>query len=262
MLVRVRTVGHLKVTLLLLMQRHLLVLRYAALMIYTASPCSCLARGKILGGNLLGIVFTGGESPSSSVIRNLLEGKEIFTVAADSGLITAEEAGIMPAFVTGDMDSLDDQSRLAAFPPECVIRYPCDKDYTDTELAFSLAMEKGCDDIWLIGGGGGRIDHLFAIRSLFERERFPRRWITGAEDIYCIDSSPGHNEMSLKLEKGAVVSVFPLGAGQWKASSKGLKWQLDGLSWDRGFFGLSNVALDGNFSIKAEAGRFMVITPL
>jgi len=64
----------------------------------------------------------------------------------------------------------------------------------------------------------------------------------------------------LKLEKGAVVSVFPLGEGEWKAKSIGLKWQLDGLRWDRSFFGLSNVAPDGDFSVTAEAGRFMVIT--
>jgi len=210
---------------------------------------------------LLGIVFTGGESPSSEIIRRLLNGKEILVIAADSGLITAEESGFKPAFVIGDMDSLDDESRLSAYPPERVIRYPHDKDYTDTELAFSLALEKGCEDIWLIGGGGGRIDHLFAIRSLFERERFPRRWITDAEDIYCIDSKTKKNELSLNLEKGAVVSVFPLNSGPWKAASKGLKWPLDALTWDRGFFGLSNVATEGNFSIKAELGRFMVITP-
>ena len=209
---------------------------------------------------MLGIVFTGGESPSSGIIRRLLIGKEILVVAADSGLIAAEESGYKPAFVIGDMDSLEDQSRLSAYPPERVIRYPHDKDYTDTELAFSFAIEKGCEDIWLIGGGGGRIDHLFAIRSLFERERFPRRWITDAEDIYCIDSKAEQNELSLNLEKGAAVSVFPLGSTPWKAAGKGLKWPLDALTWDRGFFGLSNVATDGNFSVKAELGRFMVIT--
>jgi len=45
-LVRVRTVGHLKVTLHLLKATALLVLRYAALIIYTASPCVFLARGR------------------------------------------------------------------------------------------------------------------------------------------------------------------------------------------------------------------------
>jgi thiamine pyrophosphokinase len=215
---------------------------------------------EVKGVFLLGIIFTGGESPSSEIIQRLLNGKEIFVVAADSGLITAEKSGFKPAFIIGDMDSLNDDIRLSTYPPERVIRYPHDKDYTDTELAFSFAVEKGCEDIWLIGGGGGRIDHLFAIRSLFERERFPRRWITDAEDIYCIDSKAEQNELSLKLEKGAVVSVFLLGSDPWKAESRGLKWPLNDLSWDRGFFGLSNVAADGDFSIKAETGRFMVIT--
>jgi len=211
---------------------------------------------------LLGIIFTGGQGPKAQVVKRLLEteAKGALFVAADSGLAAALDADVKPDWVIGDMDSLEDQSRLSAVPPERVIRHPHEKDFTDTELAFSLAAEKGCGDIWILGGGGGRIDHLFGIRSLFERERFPRRWITDAEDIRCIDSKAKQNALSLKLEKGATVSVFPLGEGEWKASSKGLKWQLDSLRWDRGFFGLSNVAVDGDFSVTAEAGRFMVIT--
>jgi len=213
---------------------------------------------------LLGIVFTGGESPRAAVVKNLLdiEAKEALIIAADSGFQSALNAGVKPDWIIGDMDSLDDTSKLSAFPPDHVIRYPHEKNYTDTELAFSLAAEKGCDDIWLIGGGGGRIDHLFAIRSLFERERFPCRWITGGADIFCIDVGTTHNEISRRIAVNACVSVFPLGSSPWKASSKGLKWQLDSLSWDRGFFGISNVAVDGDFSVKAEAGRFMIILSL
>jgi len=212
---------------------------------------------------LLGIVFTGGEGPQTDLIKRLIEqeAKGAILVAADSGFLAVEKAGLTPDFVIGDMDSLEDPSRLAALLPKSVIRYEHDKDYTDTELAFSLAVEKGCRQIWIIGGGGGRIDHLFAIRSLFERDVFPRRWVTNTADIRCIDAGSENNELCLKLEKGAVVSVFPLGAGQWEAKSTGLKWKLEGLPWERGFFGLSNVAVDGEFSIKAQKGRFLAILP-
>jgi thiamine pyrophosphokinase len=226
---------------------------------------------------LLGIVFTGGKRPTSAVIRRLLEGREIFAVAADSGLIAAEEAGITPALVIGDMDSLEG-SRLSAYPPQSVMRYPRDKDYTDTELALREVIKKGCEEIWIIGGGGGRIDHLFGIRSLFERAVFPRRWITDSADIFCIDAGAdanadkdagadagtdtAHSEISRRLAANACVSVFPLGSGPWKAESRGLKWPLAGLPWDRGFFGLSNAAENGDFSITALEGRFMVIMPL
>jgi thiamine pyrophosphokinase len=212
---------------------------------------------------LLGIVFTGGESPSSEIIRRLLDGKEMFAVAADSGLIAAEKAGITPDLVIGDMDSLD-ASRLSAYPPHSVMRYEHDKDYTDTELALQAVFEKSCNEIWIIGGGGGRIDHLLGIRSLFERAVFPRRWITESADIFCIDANAdtGRKTLSMKQKKGAPVSVFPLGDAPWEANSSGLKWPLAGLKWDRGFFGLSNIAPDGDFSITAQAGRFMVILPL
>jgi thiamine pyrophosphokinase len=211
--------------------------------------------------SMLGIIFTGGESPSPDIIRSALNGKSAFFVAADSGLITAENAGIKPDYVIGDMDSVNAE-RLDSYPADRVIRHKHDKDYTDTELALSHALEKGCEEVWIIGGGGGRIDHLLAIRSLFEREVFPRRWITNASDIYCIEAQAAANKLSAGLEKGASVSIFPLGTGPWEAESEGLKWPLEGLAWDRGFYGLSNVAENGDFSIMARKGRFMVILPL
>jgi thiamine pyrophosphokinase len=210
---------------------------------------------------MLGVVFAGGEGPQAEIIRQLFEHEAAgaLTAAADSGLLLAESAGVRPDLITGDMDSLDAaEERLAAYSPERVLRHAVDKDFTDTELALSLLFEKGCDAVWILGGGGGRIDHLFGVRSLFERPRFPARWITAAEDMYCIEAG---GEISLRLAAGALVSVFPLGGGRWKAVSRGLQWPLDGLAWNRGFFGLSNVALTGDVFIKAEQGRFMVIVP-
>ena len=215
-------------------------------------------QGKI---DLLGIIFSGGVGPSPEAIKKLIEheAKDAILVAADSGFDAADRAGLCPDWVIGDMDSLEDSSRLDALPPERVIRFPRDKDFTDTELAIFHAVKQGCDEIWIIGGGGGRLDHLFGIRSLFEREFFPRRWITDAEDVRCIEAG---SSVSETLEKGAVVSVFPFGDGPWAAKSSGLKWPLDRIRWNRGFIGLSNVAVNGGFSVSAEQGRFMVILPL
>jgi len=212
---------------------------------------------------LLGIIFTGGEGPQPETLKRLV-GDHLtgaFVVAADSGLAAAEDAGIKPGCVTGDMDSVND-ARLEAYPADCVIRHKPDKDYTDTELALRIVVEKGCDEIWIIGGGGGRVDHLFAIRSLFERDVFPCRWITDTADMYCIDADTRRNTLFRRVEKDAPVSVFPLGSGPWEVESGGLKWPLKGLPWDRGFFGLSNVAPEGEFYIKTEKGRFLVILPL
>jgi thiamine pyrophosphokinase len=185
-------------------------------------------------------------------------GRRTILAAADSGLVLAEAAGFRPHWIIGDMDSLD-PARLAPYPAEAVLPYPKDKDFTDTELAVSLLREQGCGEVWLIGGGGGRIDHLFAIRSLLERENPPARWITAAEDIRCLEAP---ETLHIPVPGTVNLSVFPLGAGPWQLESSGLKWPLAGLPWDRGFFGISNEALGRDCSIKAEQGRFMVILPL
>jgi len=208
-----------------------------------------------------GIVFTGGEGPEPQTVKGLLgDLAGALIAAADSGLALAEAAGIKPDWIVGDMDSLDNGERLNHYPKERVICYPVDKDYTDTEIALALLWEKGCNDAWIIGGGGGRLDHLFGIRDLFERERYPSRWITANEDIYCVDGRDEENGcLRLAVKQGKLVSVFPLGPGPWETRSKGLKWDLGCVRWERGLFGLSNVAITDEIEINVKQGRFIFI---
>jgi len=207
---------------------------------------------------LTGIAFIGGKGPPPAFAAKLASGADVIA-AADSGLAAAEAAGVKSDWIIGDMDSLDDEGRLAAYPPERVLRYPHDKDYTDTELAVRLLREKGCGEIWLAGGGGGRTDHLLAIRALFDRRDCPSRWVTAAEDFYLVRAGECFEG---RTGKGGVVSVFPAGKNPWAASSSGLKWPLDGVAWKRGIFGISNVAETGAFSVTVHAGRFLVMTEI
>ena len=213
---------------------------------------------------MLGLAIIGGEGPEPEVCRLAARGAGI-VAAADSGLVAAEEAGISADWIIGDMDSLDTGKRLEKYPADRICRFPEDKDFTDTELALDLLWEKGCSEIWLLGGGGGRLDHLLAIYSIFERNKFPKRWITATDDIYCLDVSDSAAD-SAKLEKclpiNSMVSVLPVGAGPWAAESCGLKWPLDGLIWNRGSTGISNRTIRNSFSIKAIRGRYIVILPL
>jgi thiamine pyrophosphokinase len=204
---------------------------------------------------LTGIAITGGEGPKSETLKKLA-GQADLVVAADSGLAACEEAGIMPDWIVGDMDSLGDLKRLEKYPAEKVIRHRSDKDSSDTELALSLLWEKGCGKVWLAGGGGGRTDHLLAIRALFERERSPDRWFTASEEIRRLKEG---QTLSADAAIGSMVSVFPLGAGPWQAESSSLKWPLNGVAWESGCFSLSNVAEKSPFEIKSKRGDFLAV---
>ena len=215
-----------------------------------------------------GLAIIGGEGPPPELLRKIAGGADLLA-AADSGLIAAEEAGLRPHWLIGDMDSLEELSgdgpggeglgRLDKYPQERVLRFPPDKDFTDTELAFNLLREKGCGEILIAGGGGGRTDHLFGIRSLFEREDPPLTWFTEKEEIRCL--MPGAS-YSKTLPGGSLVSVFPLGTGPWEAESEGLKWPLGGFPWKRESAALSNITLDGTFRVSSRQGKFMIIMPL
>ena len=209
---------------------------------------------------MLGIAIIGGEGPPPEILKKLALDADLL-VAADSGLIAAEQAGLKPDWVVGDMDSLADETggleRLASYPTDRVLRHRPDKDHTDTELALELLREQGCSEIWLAGGGGGRTDHLLAIFALFERENpLITRWLTANEEIFHMESE---KTLSAEPKPGSLVSVFPIGEGPWHAESTGLKWPLNGLTWQRGTFGLSNIASAGPFKIHSLQGRFLVV---
>jgi thiamine pyrophosphokinase len=209
------------------------------------------------------VAFIGGGAPGAQTCRALAYGARL-VAAADYGLVHAERAGFLPDIIVGDMDSLaqaGEAGRLEKYPPAAVFRHSADKDESDTELALQALWERGAAHIRIIGGGGGRLDHIFALRALFDREQHPVSWHTGGESIYAVDSASGR--LSLPAHAGQCVSVFAAGAAAggvaWQAESDGLKWPLGGAHWTSGAGGLSNTALGDTFSVEARAGRFIVV---
>lgn len=209
-----------------------------------------------------GIVITGGKAPDAEVVR-LYASRCEWCVAADSGLDTALAACIIPDYVVGDMDSLSDRSKLGNFDADRVRISPREKDATDTDLALELLAEKGCDERVIIGGGGGRLDHLFALRRLFESETPPSMWISEESLVAGIGERFGFGAITLDgLGEEAPVSVFTCGKGPWRAKSSGLFWPIDSLKWASGEFSLSNKVSGSSSSIRAERGSFLVILPV
>jgi thiamine pyrophosphokinase len=200
------------------------------------------------------LLFTGGEAPER--MEALLQGKP-FVCAADSGLAVARRWRLDPDLVAGDMDSLENASLLDSVPKDRIIVFPKDKDETDTEIGLRLLFERGYKEVALIGGGGGRLDHLIALLALFERPLRPRLWLTARERIDIVDK-----EFYFSAGIGETVSAFPLGGGRTSAWSEGLKWELGGLEWDRGGFGISNEAKAEIVRIRVLSGALMIVRNL
>ena len=202
---------------------------------------------------LTGILITGGEKPDFSSISSLFS-DSYYLCAADSGLDYCLENSLTPDYILGDMDSLSDPVVLENFDSSIIETHPEDKDYTDTELGLMHLYNHTCTPVILIGGGGGRLDHLLAVIALFDKDRTPDRWIIRNEEIRLInDSFRGQGK------QGELISLFPVGRHPCRMISRGLYWPLDDLTWEKGDSGISNRLTDSSFEIKMRQGRLIMI---
>lgn len=112
-------------------------------------------------------IFTGGRI-CPEFIHERPSGDDL-AVAADGGYKNAELLGVSVSYLIGDFDSFEGGEPEATVPRSTeIIRVPAEKDATDTQLAVTLALEKGADEILLIGGLGGRLDHTLSSLSILE----------------------------------------------------------------------------------------------
>jgi thiamine pyrophosphokinase len=202
------------------------------------------------------VVITGGGAPPGDAVKRWLDEATII-VAADSGVETAARYGVRASLVVGDFDSLTEQELLGQYDVGQIRRFPAAKDHTDTELALNLAWEEGADEVVLIGGGGGRLDHLLAIVSLFERPRHPSVWVSDGSEVRAVD-----DELLARGVPGERISFFPLGSGPCTMESHGLRWPLDSMRWERGDVGVSNEFADSEVCVKMKQGRLLMIRPI
>lgn len=111
-------------------------------------------------------IFVGGEIFPEEMLER--PDADCLTIAADSGYENARALGVKPHILVGDMDSID-EGILAGIGKETeILRVKPEKDLTDTQLAAEVAVSRGADDITIVGGFGGRVDHELSNLAVLE----------------------------------------------------------------------------------------------
>ena len=124
-------------------------------------------------GRKWALILTGGECDTDALLRNVGLPFDPLIIAADSGYLKAEPLGLSPHVLVGDFDSIPAEAMPGEGEVPEIIKAPCEKDETDTMLACEIALERGCNSIFIVGGFGGRCDHelsnIFWLENLKDR---------------------------------------------------------------------------------------------
>jgi thiamine pyrophosphokinase len=186
-------------------------------------------------------------------------------IAADSGLHLAEPLGLRVDRVVGDLDSADPARVDAVEAAGAVIeRHPVAKDATDLELAMEAAVRAGATCIVVVGGSGGRADHLFANVLLLAHRQWAgtcvEAWIG---DAHMLVVHGGHAPRGIAGEPGSLVTLLPVGGPAHGVVTVGLEYSLARETLEAGTSrGVSNVMAGTTASVALESGTLLVVQPL
>ena len=199
-------------------------------------------------------IFAGPDLKDVSFLKgiDLYDG---YLIAADCGLKILEKMGVNPDVIIGDFDSYQKPK-----DSKCeVLTFKIEKDDTDTMLCIKHALEKGFNDITIISGVGGRLDHTVAnIQSLsfILTNGATGRILSDDAEIYLLTEG----EHSFNKKEGFSMSLFSYSENVLKLSIKGAKYNTDKLDIDNTFpIGVSNEIIENECNISFESGRLLVI---
>lgn len=171
-------------------------------------------------------------------------------VGVDGGADHLLAAGITPAAVIGDLDSLSDQAR-ATFADQ--LRLVPEQTTTDFEKALTRIV---APMVLCLGFTGGRLDHALAVLNVLARHPERAVLLLDAHDASFLAPM---GRVAFKVAQGTRVSIMPLGEATVTVS--GLRWPFAQTRMrPDGFTSPSNEATGGNVTIETD-GPVLVTLP-
>ena len=200
-------------------------------------------------------ILTGGVIHPDNL--HITPEKDALIVAADSGLNHAAPLGLTPSVVVGDYDSLGHAPNVDAGVE--VITVPTEKDVTDTQLAVELALTRGANEVHILGGLGGRLDHTLSNLAILE-DLADKKVRATIED--------GQNRVRL-LQNGSTIlprsgytylSLLALDPVVKGVDIEGVKYPLKGAKIQRSFgFAVSNEITGNCCFVSVRKGKMLVV---
>ena len=199
------------------------------------------------------VVVTGGPDRPAAVALP----PDARVIAADGGMELARELGLPVDLAVGDFDSVSGEMLETIGRVE---KHPAAKDASDLELALAAALRFETERIIVLGGAGGRLDHLLGGLLLLAADAYSGVQIDaqlGASAVHVV-----RDERVLTGEPGELISLFAVHGPATGIVTEGLVYPLRGQRLEPGSSrGLSNVFAAPEVRISLERGVLLALRP-
>ena len=200
-------------------------------------------------------VFLNGVMDSKNLFYKeiLKDKKNIF--CADGGLKYALSVGVVPLEIWGDLDSVDKSLvEKAEKMGSRVIEFDSRKDFTDGELIISEMEKRGFEKIVVLGGLGGRTDHLLTnLNLLFKFKNVV--FLSEKEKIFKVEK-----KMTIENEEGKTISFIPMSDIVEEITLTGFEYPLNKYTVKRGeSICTSNIVRKSCAVIEFKEGKLLGI---
>ncbi len=205
------------------------------------------------------LVFAGGDELPASIASELPD--DAFVVAADSGIDHAHALGLHVDLAVGDFDSVTPAGLARAEREGTRIeRHPRDKDASDLALALDATRELGITRVTVVGGHGGRLDHLVGNLALLGASAYAALDLDarlGAATVTVVrDHAP------LRGPVGSLVSLFAVHGPALGVTTRALRFPLRDARLEPGStLGLSNEIAGTDPQVSLDEGVLLVVQP-
>ena len=166
------------------------------------------------------LISAGGKC---GIERDILNEEYKYLIGVDSGITHLHRLFFQPTHLVGDLDSILERDLERARKDKAIfIELSPDKNRTDLEAAYDLALELDSEEVILIGGEEGDVDQLFGILLLCASfaSKIKTTWVQNEYSIYF------QNEITLNIDSGKIFSVIAI-SDLKNVTIQGAKWNID-----------------------------------
>ena len=186
------------------------------------------------------------------------------SIAVDAGAAWFRAHNYIPDFAVGDFDSIDCGTFAWLEASNTHIkRVPCDKDYSDFELALSLCEEQQVQSATIVGALGERIDHQLCVLGALLRSSIPELTLqSSSQTLKLLRAGESLTFKASEDNSNSSITFSVISPTAARVSIAGARWELDHADLDPlSSHGLSNECRpDCDTTVTVHSGVVFVVT--